>query len=198
MKKLVVIFILLLIPLFSMAQYDVDDVKNDSISTKEPKINPFKLKDKIYVGSGLNFLLGTVTFIYVSPMVGYDITEKFSAGIGTMYQYYRLNLGGGNIGYSNSLGGGVFTRFRPIKKLILETSINTYITTYNGNVKVRSNSWMLGAGYANSMGRKAYYQAMIQYDLFRNQDVPEPILIPFSNGGRLYYKFGIVFYLSSN
>jgi hypothetical protein len=198
MKKYFTLFVLLLLSFASSAQYDLEDVESDSIS-KDPKLNPFKLKEKIYVGSGLNALFGSRTFIYVSPFIGYDITPKFSAGIGTMYQYYRENFNG-NIGYLHSIGGGVFTRFRPIEQLILETSINTYSTTYNGvsESKVRSNSWMLGLGYANSIGGKAYYQVMIQYDLFKNSDVPEPLLMQFSNGGRVYYKFGLVFYLSNS
>lgn len=200
MKKSITILFILMLSFVSNAQYDIDDVEKDSTSTKEPKINPFKLKEKIYVGSGLNLSFGNRTFIYVSPMVGYDITPKFSGGVVTMYQYYRENFGGGNYGYFHSIGGGIFTRYRPIEQLILETSINTYTTTYNGvsSTKIKSNSWMLGLGYAKSIGGKAYYQIMIQYDLFKNQDVPEPLLIPFKNGGRIYYKFGLVFYLSNN
>lgn len=199
MKKCISILILLLFPLMSTAQYDVEDVESDSTSTKDPKINPFKLKEKIYVGSGLNVLFGTRTFFYVSPIIGYDIKPKFSVGIGTMYQYYRENFNG-NINYLHSIGAGIFTRYKPIDQLILETSINTYSTTYNGlsEAKIKSNSWMVGVGYANSIGGRSYYQAMIQYDLFKNPDVPEPILFPFQNGGRIYYKFGLVFYLSNN
>ena len=200
MKKCLVLLFLIVLPTLSMAQYDVDDVEQDSSSTKEPKINPFKLKEKIYVGSGLNLLFGNRTLLYVSPMVGYDITPKFSTGVLTMYQYYRQNFGGGNYAYLHSIGGGVFTRYRPIEQLILETSINTYLTTYNGvsTDKVKANSWMVGLGYANSLGGKSYYQVLLSYDLFKNQDVPEPLLFPFINGGRIYYKFGLIFYLSNN
>lgn len=198
MKFLLTTILLLLLPLTSMAQYDVEDVKNDSSETKEPAINPYKLRDKLYVGSGLNLLFGNTTFFYVSPMVGYDITDKFSAGIGTMYQFYRQNVGGGNFYNSNSFGVGVFTRFRPIEPLILETSINTYRTTYNGSNKEKANSWMLGAGYASSLGSRAYYQVMLQYDLLRDPNVPEPALLKFPNGSGVYYKFGIVFYLANN
>lgn len=199
MKKYLAILVLGLLTFSASAQYDVDDVENDSTSNKDPKINPFKLKEKIYVGSGLNAFFGNRTFFYISPIVGYDIMPKWSAGLGTMYQYYRESFNG-NVGYLHSIGGGIFTRYRPIEQLILETSINTYSTTYNGvsASKIRSNSWMVGAGYANSLGGRSYYQIMLQYDLLKDQNVPEPLLLPFPNGGRIYYKFGLVFYLSNS
>jgi hypothetical protein len=194
MKKLTLL-ILIVIPVLSWSQYDVEDVENDSTEMKEPKINPFKLKDKIYVGSGINALFGSRTFFYISPMVGYDITEKFSGGVSTMFQYFRS----GTAYKESSIGAGIFARLRPIEQLVLETSINRYSTTINGNsdLKLKATSWMLGAGYASSLGGRSYYQIMLQYDLLRSINVPEPSLFGFQNGGGIYYKFGLVFYLSN-
>ena len=79
-------------------------------------------------GVGLMHFSVLELFFYISPMVGYDITDKFSGGISTMYQYFRS----GTAYKESSIGAGLFTRFRPIEPLILETSINTYTTTYNG------------------------------------------------------------------
>jgi len=190
-----ILLLLIFIPFFSFSQYDIEDVKKDSVKT--PKVNPFKLKDKIYVGSGLNLLLGNTTFIYLSPQIGYDILPKLSAGVSTLYQYYSVKYSPTSKAYSNSFGLGTFVRFRPIKPLILETSINHYWTNYSNSFKQQSNSWMLGLGYARSMGNRSYYQIMLQYDLLRDMNVPEPSIISTVNW-RLYYKFGIVFYLSNN
>ena len=194
MKK-ILYFILFLVPVLSWSQYDVEDVESDSTGKEAPKINTFKLKDKIYVGSGVNALFGNTTFFYISPMVGYDISDRFSAGVSTMYQYYRF----GNFGKQSSIGAGVFTRYRPIDPLLIETSFNRYSTTVNGNTdsKIKAASWMVGLGYANSLGSRSFYQIMLQYDILRDEYVPEPALINFANGGSLYYKFGIVFYLSN-
>ena len=193
MKRLLLIFFLL--PVFAFSQYDMDDVKKDSV--KSPKVNPFKLKDKIYVGSGLNLLLGTTTFIYVSPQIGYDILPSFSAGFSTLYQFYNVKYTSTSSVYSNSFGLGTFLRYRPIKPLILETSINHYWTSYNSTYKEQSNSWMLGIGYARPLGNRSYYQIMVQYDFLRDMKVPEPALI-YAATWRLYYKFGLIFYLSNN
>jgi len=190
-----IVFILLLIPTFAFSQYDIEDVKKDSV--KSPKVNPYKLKDKIYVGSGLNLLLGTTTFIYVSPQIGYDITPKFSSGISTLYEFYRIQYTNTTSAYSNSFGVGYFVRYRPIQQLILETSINHYWSNFNSTYKVQSNSLMLGVGYARPLGNKSYYNIMIQYDFLRDMNVPEPAIISAATW-RLYYKFGMVFYLSNN
>jgi len=192
MKLIVFSFLLVIFPLAGLAQYDVDDVKNDKESNNENKINPFKLKEKIYVGSGLNFLVGNTTFIYISPLVGYDLLPPLSVGLSTMFQYYKQG------GSSLSRGIGFFTRYRPIDQLIIETSINAYSITFNGipESKVKAKSWMLGLGYASALGEKSYYQAMIEYDLLKDVNVPEPALYQFNGGGRIYYKFGVIFYLS--
>ncbi|MGV6861505.1 MAG: hypothetical protein ACWA41_07020 [Putridiphycobacter sp.] len=191
MKQL--LWIILFVPVLSFSQYDVEEGKVDSV--KSPKINVSNLRDKIYVGSGLNLLLGTTTFIYVSPQIGYDILPKWSAGISTLFQYTKYNYSSTASDQVNSFGTGIYTRFMPIKQLILETSYNKYWSTYNQTYKIKSNAFMVGLGYARQFGNKSYYQIMLQYDLLRDFNVPEPSIITF-NSGRIYYKFGLIFYLS--
>ncbi|HIP35880.1 MAG TPA: hypothetical protein EYG85_03405, partial [Crocinitomix sp.] len=188
-----IFLILLLIPLSALSQYDPDAIKNDSV--KSPKINPFEIRDKIYVGSGLNLMFGNTTFLYVSPQVGYDIFPKISAGFNTLYQFLYYKYSNTAALRVNTFGLGMFMRYRPFKQLILETSINHYWSDYNKIYKEQANSWMLGLGYARPIGNRSYTQFMIQYDLLKDWNVPEPYIIETLNW-RLYYKFGFIFYLS--
>lgn len=48
---------------------------------------------RIIFGGGLGFGFGNVTNISVSPMVGYRISDNFSAGVGFGYQYVRIKNG---------------------------------------------------------------------------------------------------------
>lgn len=56
---------------------------------KQEKNKGFDASRLIY-GGGLGLSFGTVTSISVSPIVGYRITDNFSAGIGLGYQYFRV------------------------------------------------------------------------------------------------------------
>ena len=46
-------------------------------------------KDRLFFGGGFGLTVGSVTHVDISPMVGYRITDRFSAGIGLSYQYYK-------------------------------------------------------------------------------------------------------------
>lgn len=57
---------------------------------KEEKEDKGFSTSKIIFGGGFGLGLGSVTNISVSPMVGYRITDRFSAGVGFGYQYLRV------------------------------------------------------------------------------------------------------------
>ena len=60
-----------------------EDQKDDDDDEKIPLIERF------YFGGNLGASFGTITFIDVSPMIGYRITPKFSVGVGATYQYWK-------------------------------------------------------------------------------------------------------------
>ena len=53
---------------------------------KEEKQKGFDIS-RLVVGGGIGLGFGDITSISVSPMVGYRITDNFSAGVGFGYQY---------------------------------------------------------------------------------------------------------------
>lgn len=57
-----------------------------ALAQDEPK-TPFK--DRIFFGGDLGLQFGNLTYIDVSPLVGYKITDKLHAGIGPTYIYYK-------------------------------------------------------------------------------------------------------------
>ncbi len=76
--------------------------QNDSL----PKENPFK--NKFYTGGGFGLQIGNVTFIGVSPILGYNVTQNFSVGIGANYQYTDYRQYDFSV---NTYGGSVFGRY---------------------------------------------------------------------------------------
>lgn len=175
-------------------QYDIEDAKKENEKDSDKNFSLYNLKQDIYVGGEFSLSLGTFgTYIYAAPMIGYDITEKFSAGFSAMYQFQRVVFTNTSVNLS-AFGGGVFTRFRPIDPILMQVEYNLfntpdYVNNYNNRVNVPA--FMAGAGYAGAMGSRSYYQILLMYDFINDPNMPLPgfILEP------LHLKFGLVFYL---
>jgi hypothetical protein len=72
-------------------------------------------KERIFFGGNLGLVFGTVTHIEVSPMVGYYLTPRLSAGVGVIYEYFRNRyyLPNG----TNIYGGNVFASYMIIRNI---------------------------------------------------------------------------------
>ncbi len=127
----------------------------DTNKTKGP--TPFWSKDKIYTGGGLGLSFGTITFINLSPIIGYKITPKYSAGIGITYIYIKDNRN--TSPYSlNIFGGSVFTRylitqffFAHAEYEVLEGNWDPY---YSSNRFLMENVWV-GGGLRQHSGNSS-------------------------------------------
>ena len=50
---------------------------------------PYQAPGKFYLTSDFGIILGSSIRLEVGPAVGYQITERWSAGIGGRYEFYR-------------------------------------------------------------------------------------------------------------
>lgn len=80
MKKVYSLILLILISVTGYSQIEFD-----------PGEEKPAFKDRIYYGGGFSATFGTITSVYVSPAVGYMITNGLSGGVGITYQYYQDN-----------------------------------------------------------------------------------------------------------
>jgi len=193
--KYKLIILLLSITVIGSAQYDIDTLESDTL-TKEPKVNLFELKKKIYVGTDLSLSFGSLTYIYLAPLIGYDITKKFSGGFSTMYQLLRAKSFSGNIVSENSFGAGMFLRYRPIQQFMLHTELDL-INTVDYSVafgRVNVPAYFLGAGYTGQLGDRVYYSFLVSYEFIRNPNMPVPAFVNIQ-GVPFYLKYGFVWYL---
>lgn len=190
------IFILsLFISVQSWAQYDIEDAKKSD--TTETKLNRFELKERIYVGGeiGLSGYAGGA-YVLLAPIIGYDFTPRFSAGVSTFYQLFRFrNFNNGTVFNLSTFGLGTFARYRPIDQIIMQVELdgfNTVDLTSSG-YKDRLNvpAFMGGLGYAGGSA-KSYYQIILFYDFIGNPNMPLP---PFIRN-RLHLKIGMVWHLN--
>jgi hypothetical protein len=136
-------------------------------------------RDRIYVGGGFGGQFGNqYTYIDVSPIVGYYITDRWSAGVGFTFQYFQSKL----YDYSTSIyGPKAFTRydFLTISSLHLfaHAEFEYLFLKYREDLmseptQVTSPNLLLGGGASYSLGGKASAYAMILYNVLQNKYTP--------------------------
>lgn len=131
---------------------------------------PFK--DRLYTGGSFGLQFGTYTNISLLPILGYQVTEKWSVGTGIVYHYikYRtLSL--------NNYGGRFFTQFEllpigdgaiithaEVEALSSEYMLIDQNNTYLGNRRKAIAIPMAGIGYRQRIGDRASFDILLLYN----------------------------------
>ena len=126
---------------------EVTPKKQDVDFNKQPFI------DRLRLGGSFGLSLGTVTNINLSPMAGYELTEKLVAGVGVTGMYFRSRYFGINSLYYGGRGFLMYSLF-PMVNLIGELEgMNVEADTFQ---KYDARKWiaspMLGASYSQPIG----------------------------------------------
>lgn len=134
-----------------------------------------KWHDRIVVGGALGAQFGSSTYIEVSPIVGYKVTDMFTAGVGFTYQYFSQNFNDpGFLDYKATVvGPRFFLQHDLIFGLFahVEYEYAWYKFTYedpayntlenSGNVP----ALFVGGGYNYMISDNAKFQIMALYDV---------------------------------
>lgn len=165
-----------------------------NLLAQDPSINEKpKFMDRLVFGGGLGVQFGTITFIDVSPVVGYRLTEKLEAGVGATYKYYRYKdfyidqTNGEKFDLkSHMFGGSVYTRYHILKNIFAHVEYERLrynyedISNYGGQV-IRDpkhtyiNSLFVGGGLKQQITKGSYMFIMALWNL-----TEEP-MTPYSN-----------------
>ncbi|MBI5218367.1 MAG: hypothetical protein HY958_05505 [Bacteroidia bacterium] len=141
---------------------------------------------KIFWGGSIGFSIGTITQIDFSPLVGVNITERWKAGIGGTYQYYKDNrplynfetdIYGGRVFSSfvviddlkkvfpvNSNGCSIFLHGE-VELLSLESRVFDPLHKYPGTDRFYIDSYLLGAGIRQKIGARAFINLTVLWNL---------------------------------
>ncbi len=131
---------------------------------------------RLYYGGNLGLQFGTQTSIELSPMVGYRITSKLSAGVGLKYQYYQSRYYG-TVYETNNYGGSVFGRFDAIHGLFAYSeyellNLDRWDAQPWEAQRVNVGSFFVGGGYAQRVGGRASMSIMVLYNLTETRYTP--------------------------
>jgi hypothetical protein len=159
--------------------WSTSNAQDSTMIRKHPLKKPFL--DKVFVGGNLGFQFGTVTFAEVSPLIGYRITEKISAGIGATYQYYRYKDPTYQL-ETNVYGGRVFGRYFFTDYLFAHAEyeyLNLEAYDFYPTRRVDVESLLVGGGYFQRIGSSnSGVFVMLLYNLTESAYTPysNPIL----------------------
>jgi hypothetical protein len=149
----------------------------DTLAQREiPEEGKVPLKDRMFFGGNFAVSFGTITFIDISPLAGAMITNRFSAGAGITYQYFRDSrfVGGEN----NIYGGRVFGRYNVRPNIFLHGEYESLnLDLYNRVSETFQRTWVpglfLGGGYFAPFGGRGGANVTFLYNfLFDNQRSP--------------------------
>ena len=139
-------------------------------------------RDRTYVGGGLGAGFGTVNWFQLSPVVGYMITQDFSAGMGIQYRYASYKNFTPKITTSD-FGLNPFLRYNIRDPFFIQAEYEylNYDLVYTDGSKQRENNSALlaGGGMSQRIGGKAFFNITVLYNLtYRAGDILSPYRSP--------------------
>ncbi|OEJ99605.1 hypothetical protein [Roseivirga misakiensis] len=157
-------------------------VASAQVYFEEDEVDSLSFKDKLYFGGNFSFNIGNrFTFIDISPLAGYLLTDDFSVGAGVNYQYLRREFinafNGDRFTLSNGVyGGRLFARHNILDDYFahveLET-VNTEVVEFDnfGRSSI-GRDWVpgffIGGGYTQPVFGRAGINVTVLYNLLHD------------------------------
>jgi len=158
--------------------------------------NPYAglpFKERLFFGGDVGLSFGTITYIKISPILGFHVSDRFSVGAGPSYQYYKDNR---YIGLESSIyGGSVFGRFFLLENVFLQSEFEVlnleelYHTSSADFApeRVTIPVWFVGGGVSQRTPNGSGFFIGVFYDLIGDINSPYPSDIAIRAGGMISF-----------
>jgi hypothetical protein len=178
MKKII---LLVLFPVIFAYSQNTGVTTDTTVQSKpqeisEPKVNPWYFGGTV----GFNFW-GDYFYLSVNPLVGYQVSPKFSIGGKVQYAYINDQRYEGLELTSHNYGAGIFARYRPIYQIYLHAefdyaSYENYTIYANPYRAESERNWvpflLLGGGYVQRIGNNASVYVEVLFDVIQDENSP--------------------------
>lgn len=192
MKRKILLLSLLVLLAFSAQASDPKSSYHPNLTLKK-QASSFKFDpDKVTFGGNFGALFGSLTFVDISPFVGYRFTDEWMVGVGATYIFYRQRYTPTQVYQTHLYGGRLFTQYDVLPFLFLHGELEAlnfdYYDFLSGSNK---RSWyvtpLLGGGYIQSLGGSASLRITALY-AFNSTNPKSPYY-----GNPLIFRVGIFF-----
>lgn len=176
LKKAIIVVFSLLVSSYGYSQVSEDDYAiDDSTATQRDRSNDDGFDwDKITVGGGLAVNFGSITYIDVSPTVGYYLTDNILAAVGGTYIYFSDGVYSTNV-YGGRLFGEGFLNEVPI----LAHAELEVLNFFEGSLRERINvvNILVGGGLKQTLGDRSYLSLLVLWNINESEHslYPNPI-----------------------
>lgn len=148
---------------------------------------------KLFIGGNMGLSFGNITYINLSPLIGYRFSPLLAGGvqINGQYESIRYKNQNGDLYQKDKYGLagiGVFGRVYPIPQIFIHVQpemnfIFGKSKFYDGSPDQRFQehipAFLAGLGYSQNTGGNSAFNLMILYDVLQREDSPygnKPIL----------------------
>lgn len=143
--------------------------------------------DKLRLGGSFGASFGNITFVELSPTLGYLVKDYWLAGIGGRYMFYEEK--NPYFHYrTNIYGGNIFNQFYPLEQFIIHGEVEILNLDDRRNIENRVNvtSVFVGGGYRSMIGDRAFASILLLYNINDSYNSPytNPVL-------RVSFGFGL-------
>ncbi|WKN31984.1 hypothetical protein PZB74_01260 [Porifericola rhodea] len=160
------IFFVVLFSYVSLSTYAQE--KSDQVSRERNSPSNSDFFERVSIGGNFGLQFGSVTYIDLSPMIGYRFTDKFTAGPGFTYRYLKYKGFEG----SSIYGGSLFARHLIGSQFFAQTqfeSLNTEYLTYINQEPRFVRDWVsgffIGGGLYQPLGRRGAILLSAMYNV---------------------------------
>jgi len=168
-------------------------VMSVSAQTDKEVNNRSSVLDRIYTGGNIGLQFGDVTNIQIAPIIGYRVTNDFSAGVGVQYQYIKFKRFTPEL-TSNNYGTSVFARYRIKSPIFLQAEYEylnyEYYVIASESLRSTLSSIFVGGGISQPLGGNASFTLMAMYNLsYDEADLTSPYSSPLRITGGINLGF---------
>ncbi len=150
--------------------------KTNLFPKKSAKFDPSRLT----YGGNFGATFGSVTYVDISPLIGYRVTDRLISGVGVTYIYYRQRfqtVSGNTFTYQTNLyGGRIFSQYSIFPNIFVHGEIEAlnfdYYDFLSGeNTRAWFTTPIVGAGLTQPMAGTGSFRIMALYAF--NTDNPK-------------------------
>jgi hypothetical protein len=149
---------------------------SDQTGQQQAAQGPKSIMDKIRLGGSFGLNFGSITNINISPMIGLQLTDKLTTGVGIIYQYYKSIIPGYKY-QDNIYGGRAFGMYNIINGVSAHVEYESISRKYldlGGNSRpTQLNSFLVGGTYSQPTGGRLIraVNLTVLYNLSYNNQV---------------------------